>query len=302
MSTWKKVIEIDTVTGRRFYISKGGFKSYMCKFDGCMNKQRQDDSCAKHGAKSPRCKFDGCNNGIRNNKLCARHGAVKPIRPKCKFDGCKNDVQNKGHCFNHGASRSKSQYCKTCELKLLSNNRMQLGIKECQDCYTRGKDINDKPRRLELQWLEKLEKWNYFPNVHDKVIKDNECNVTNIRRVDFMFITDSDFPCHVLVECDEFSHGHIPLDCEMKRLQDVHDQIISNTCRIKPLLVIRFNPNNADTEMIEKELKKSLNEIFIHKNFVLGDARGVNIYSIIGYGTKRTYLYDSEEIVKKIKV
>jgi hypothetical protein len=377
MSKVKKVIEIDNVTGRRFYITKGGSKMFMCKFDGCMNIERIKNACTFHGAVAPRCKFDGCinkrrqngrcvihgslktkckiidcKNGVINSGLCMSHGSTKRIckfddcknrihiggfcyrhgltkkirlecsingcnnviinnnvctrhgasRSKCKIDGCNNSVVNKNLCLSHGAKLPKSRYCNTCQMILLSDSRRQLGITECSDCKIRGGNINDKPIRLELQWLKKLEEWNYFPSIHDKVIKDNECNVTNRRRVDFMFITDSVFPCHVLIECDENSHGHIPLECEMKRLQDVHDQIISNTCRIKPLLVIRFNPNNADTEMIEKELKKSLNEIFIHKNFVLGDARGVNIYSIIGYGTKRTYLYDSEEIVKKIKV
>lgn len=83
----------------------------------------------------------------------------------------------------------------------------------------------------------------------------------------------------------------------MKRLQEVHDQIISNIGVVKPLVVVRFNP----IPKVEKPLKATLEEVFT-KEILLGDARGVVLHKVLGYGKKRKEQYESSEITKRIKI
>lgn len=164
----------------------------------------------------------------------------------------------------------------------------------CARCEGRIK----KQERHEYKWLSKLKDWGYHPSVHDKVIKGEQCVVANTRRVDFLFATEKTFPYHVLVECDERSHTGVDVSCEMKRLQEVHDQLIANSCSTKPLVVIRFNPDSKDD--IEDEIKLTLDYVF-KGSVSLGDARGITVHKLIGYGKARRQQYEDEPVTKKIK-
>jgi hypothetical protein len=183
---------------------------------------------------------------------------------------------------------------------LLSKNRRKQKVKVCDGCDRHGA-IEQKMLRLEIQWKNKFISWGYSPSVNDKIIRDNDCIVVNRRRCDYLFVTESDFPYNVLVECDENNHNIYAVLCEMKVLQDKADQITANQGIVKPMVVIRFNPNHKDDEYLETELKAAFHEVFHNpSNVDISDARGVNIYKLIGYSDKRQEKYKNEPAAQTI--
>lgn len=258
--------------GRKFTLSKGGKRVSLC------NHFNPIHDCIKCRGKNI------CNHDRRKRDCVECRGSNTCVHYKKRQD-CAKCTTNKKHV------------CKTCKYVIINGNRRALGITECYDCETRGGGVNGKRVRLETTWYEKLKEWNYYPSIHDKVIKNGACIATNKRRVDFLFVAPTSFPCHVLYECDENSHNGYDVLCEMARLQQVHDQIIANTNKVLPLLVVRFNPNCKND--IEKDVRQSLDDIFKNRDFTLGDARGVNIHKLIGYSKTRLHLYKTTQITKK---
>ena len=180
---------------------------------------------------------------------------------------------------------------------ILSPNRLKQKVKVCACCERQ----DQKMLRLETKWKEKFISWGYSPSVNDKIIKDYQCNVVNLRRCDFLYITEPDFPYNILVECDENNHNIYAVLCEMRSLQEKADQITANQRVVKPLVVIRFNPNHKDDEFLERELKSAFHEVFNNPTGVdISDARGINIYKLIGYSDKREEKYKNEPVAQTI--
>ena len=231
-----------------------------------------------------------CRKGCPGSRYCF-HGVQ---RHRCRH-GCGGGSICKHGIFKHDCfhcADNKEKFC-MCG-KVLSYNRRTLSIKVCATCERYDK----KMKRLEHIWLEKFIGWGYIPSFHDSVVRDKNCKVVNRRRSDYLFITELNFTAHLLVECDETSHGHIPIPCEMVRLQEIHDQIFSNTGSVKPLVIIRFNPN---AKCIDDQLKTAIEEFFEGK-CTLGDARGVNIHKLIGYSETRRKKYKDSELSKKLLI
>lgn len=262
-----------------------------CKVLGCEKRRVNNGKCAAHGARRIKCKILGCSKKVVNNGKCTAHGAK---RAKCKILGCKTNAVQGGKCHAHGAPYPKSAYCRKCEIYLVRR-----GNTKCFDCRVRGGEIVSRQERQEFQWLSKMESWGYFPSVHDSVIKDANCNVVNRRRSDFLFVTGEEFPYHILVECDEHSHGGHDVSCEMTRLQDIHDQLIHNSASIKPIVTIRFNPDSK--EDIEDELRSTLDYAF-DGTIDARDVRGIVVHKLIGYGEKRAMLYEGSDLTKRLEI
>ena len=180
---------------------------------------------------------------------------------------------------------------------------MTLGIELCNFCDRNTNGF----KRIEHQFLEKFNLWGYTPSSHDTVIRNDLCETIkqhnndkkNLYRADFVWITDNNYPYHVLAECDEHHHNGIDVSCEYKRLQSLCDQIISNTREVKPVIVIRFNPFYKN---VEKLLKQSLEKSFKKGYETPSDARGFEVVEIIGYGKKRKREYENDLVTKKIKI
>jgi hypothetical protein len=83
----------------------------------------------------------------------------------------------------------------------------------------------------------------------------------------------------------------------MKRLQEVHDQLIANTGSLKPLVVVRFNPDSKDD--IEEELKRTLVHVF-EGTVDIGDDRGIILHKLVGYGRGRKEMYDNDPLADRI--
>ena len=78
--------------------------------------------------------------------------------------------------------------------------------------------------------------------------------------------------------------------------------------------MIRFNPNHKDDEFLERELKAAFHEVFNNPSSVnpsrgppplrggvdISDARGINIYKLIGYSDKRQEKYKNEPAAQTI--
>ena len=262
-----------------------------CRVNGCTKKVQNSGVCYYHGAKTLKCRVNGCINNRVNNGVCVTHGAKTS---ECRVNGCTKNAKNNGVCFGHGAVYPESALCSVCKLVITSR-----GHNECLDCRIRGGEIISQRERQEIRWLEKLVSWGYHPSSHDRVVKDSNCDVVNRRRIDYLFLTNSSFKYHVVVECDEHSHSGYDVSCEMARLEDIHDQLIANGSSVKPIVVVRFNPDSKHD--IESELKETLEFVF-RGTIDTFDARGVNLYKLIGYGNKRKQMYDESPITKQIKL
>ena len=210
---------------------------------------------------------------------------------------CDHEIQ-KDTCYQ--CSTQRWRFCSTCEMMLLSPNRLKVKVKVCEGCE-RHTAIEQKMLRLEIQWKNKFISLGYSPSVNDKIIRDNDCIIVNRRRCDYLYLTEPEFPYNVLVECDENNHNIYQVSCEMKVLQEKSDQITANQGFVKPLVVIRFNPNHKDDEYLERELKAAFHEVFNNPTGVdTSDARGVNIYKLIGYSDKRQEKYKNEPAAQTI--
>ena len=292
--------------GRR-HPCRHGKKKNLCK-DGCGGVSicpcgRRKTVCAKHGGGSL------CKCGMRKT-LCPKHGgsSLCPCgkqKPTCAKHGgaslCPCGISkiycrehgDTAYCKEHGVRKDRCHICSPNSNELCSTNgcwtrlgeKRRKGSKMCARCT----GFINKQERHEYVWLEKFKSWGFFPSVHDKIIKASDCKVVNKRRVDYLFITDDSSPHNILCECDEQSHRGIAIECEMKRLQEVCDQIFANTCVIKPLLVIRFNPDSVDD--IEDELYEAMCAAFKGSINVEFDDRGICIFKLIGYSSKRKSKY-----------
>lgn len=118
-----------------------------------------------------------------------------------------------------------------------------------------------------------------------------------------MFITDKGHPFNILVECDENSHGGELPSCSMARVQEIHDSIIANRGVVRPLVIVRFNPDSRDQETLENDLKGTLDYLFMPGcPLDVSDARGIVLHKLIGYGTKRKQMYDESKVTKRVKL
>lgn len=271
-------------------------KVKLCKVDGCPNKGKGKEClCTSHGGCRYACKVPDCTKYARNKGVCIEHGARIV---ECAMEGCTKYAVNNGICVKHGAVYPPSCFCDACKTTLLhSTNTSRL----CLKCRIRKGEIIEKSERLELQWLSKMIDWGYYPSAHDQIVKGPDCDVLNRRRVDYLFMTPRGFPYNVLVECDENSHSGYDIECEMGRLEQVQDQIMNHTSSLKPLVIVRFNPNHRNQTELENQLKYALRDVF-RGTVNISDDRGIVVHSVICYGRKRKALYDNSPITKRILI
>ena len=292
-------------------VEHGGGKR--CKHENCTKlAQSPTTFCVAHGG-GKRCQHENCTKSARPpTTLCAAHGGGN----RCKHENCtKSAISPTTFCIAHGGgnrckhgrqfqtcsscSTNKGKFCKECKYTILSSpQRKELGICAGCDGYLK------KEQRLEHYWLKKFESWGYHPSLHDEIVRNDKCEIVNKRRGDYIFITGQDIQYNVLCECDENSHSSYPIRCEYTRLQDVHDQICANQLSedVPLLYVIRFNPNAVNQEMMENELKNTLQNAF-KGIYEVNDDRGFAVHDdLFGYSEKRKEEYKLNPITKRIKI
>lgn len=274
--------------------AKKNVKKVKCKISGCKNLGKGSKQlCTTHSGNKYICMVEGCEKYARNMGVCVTHGCRMA---SCSVTGCTNRIMNNGVCFAHGAIYPPSAVCIACKETLTST-----GKKMCLKCRIAAGEIIERSERLELKWLAKFIDWGYYPSVHDKIIKSSDCSVVNRRRVDYLFITPESMRYNVLVECDENSHNGHEVECEMTRLQDVQDQLIAQTNSLKPLVVIRFNPNYHDEDELDIQMKYVLRDVF-RGDVDTNDDRGIIIHSVVCYSKKRKLMYDNSPVTKRITI
>lgn len=239
---------------------------------------------------------------------------------KCKGDNRCPCGKLKNDCFKHficpcGVSnhdctlKHRNPFCTMCKMTRLTTQKKRINDLEkrlCQVCEITNYEKTLK--RIEHEYLDKLRSWNYFPSVHDQIIKDSSCNIINVhggeqknrKRVDMLFRTEPTFPYNIILEIDEHSHSGYDISCEFVRLQDLFDQIVSNTGLVKPLIVIRFNPFSTEKD-IDLKLRGVLTKAFkgLYKT---DDDRGFTVVELLGYSKKRKEHYQNADVAKKKKI
>ena len=188
-------------------------------------------------------------------KACRKPGMVDVKNRTC---ACGRSVQPTfGRCGDPRAScclacRSldmvdlKSRKCSGCGL-----TNVQAPRHLCADCD------DTRPRRRktrESMMVEFLK--NKFPDIsiaaQDRTIPDTACSKF---RPDVLYLVGQHA---IVVECDEDQHGHIPLQCEQRRMVS-----IAQDCQM-PTIFIRFNPDKKGVEMKAalQELGKAIEPLF----------------------------------------
>lgn len=293
-----------------------------CKHSGCKNPPNIKGYCKTHHP--IRCKHSGCKNAPKAKGYCTTHN---PIR--CKHPKCDNTPQTKGYCLTHNicscenkkpvykcwnccSEKDRVRLCESdiCGHQLLSRARKRAGIKLCKFCD----DGLNKNWRIELKYLEMFKTWGFPPSSHDQVILDDNCNTItthdednpdkvkpNRKRADYFWLTTVDLPYNVLAECDEGAHGGQLASCEYKKLQDKFDQIISNTHELKPMIVIRFNPDNKRID-VPVHVKSALEKAFRGEYKTPTDARGFEVVEFIGFSEKRMREINTSGLRKRQKI
>jgi hypothetical protein len=203
-------------------------------------------------------------------------------------------------CFIHCTNISKFCQNDYCGRNILSVQRRKAGIKICKFCD----DELNKLKRIEHKYRDYINGWGYPPTSTDVTIKSDTCETikehgsekSNRKRADYFWLTDKSFPYNILVECDENDHSGIDPSCEYKKLQDVYDQIVSNTREIKPLAVIRFNPYAKSD--VSVQVKKAL-EHALNGDYSIKDDRGFEVVELLGYSRKRKQQYEESDMMKR---
>ncbi len=101
--------------------------------------------------------------------------------------------------------------------------------------------------RHEEQLEHKLRSWDMYWSSHDSAVPcaPKGCK----KRPDFVFCTKE---WVVVLECDEDHHRYYELSCEVARIGVLKDQLKL------PMLLIRFNPDKADYDTLERVLRDNL--------------------------------------------
>lgn len=329
----KKICIVENCTRRQQRFRKCKTHGPRCSIEGCKNSMHdyKNKLCQKHNPKykckkchnvtvffklglcrthGPRCNEKGCDNAVREYGKCAKHS---PNR--CQFKGCSRPTHKENLCVLHLECPcnkplvacyehypDKSKFCQNdyCQHNILSNQRRKSGIKICKFCD----DGLNKLKRIEHTYRDYFNEWGYPPTITDVTIKSDTCETikehgsdkSNKKRADYLWLTERSFPYNILVECDENGHSGIDPSCEYKRLQDVYDQIVSNTRNIKQLAVIRFNPFAKYDVIVQ--VKRVL-EYALKGNYTINDDRGFEVVELLGYSRKRKQKYEESGFMKR---
>lgn len=260
------------------------------KHKNFLTDARSNRYCRAHYIRIDKCRECG------GAGLCA-HGKYKSDCYAC--GGTSMCVHGRKKCTCWQCAPREGIFCATCAHTRLSEGRKKRGVRICAGCERR----EEKMQRIEHVWKEKLENLNLYASVHDKsIVAPDTCVPVNKRRADFLYLTQGARVPHILIECDEHAHAGIPPACEMRRLQEIHDQLIVNTGALKSLYVIRFDPYSS-TLRDATLLKKIKGAVRAGLACRRKDARGVILHpELIGYSKDRALAYALDATTKQISI
>lgn len=172
----------------------------------------------------------------------------------CNYPGClkyPRDAKT-GKCASHGGGYR----CVSCQLFFVANGG------KCYVC----RSGSEKQLRHEEILKDRLTGWNLHWSSHNSTLPcaPNSCK----KRPDFVYFTDERV---IVLECDEDYHRYYEVSCEISRIGVLKDQLKL------PMLLVRFNPDSADFDTLERVLRENLvggsfnlaiNEFGIHVMYI----------------------------------
>ena len=191
-------------------------------------KQCKGASICKHDKEKSRCKQ------CKGASIC-KHDREKSTCKECKGNQiCMHD-KRKTRCSSCAVNRKN--FCKVCDSVYVKNCAY---YPLCCRCYCLSHPDEKIPRRYKLKQhyiYDKIKEIYESGFEYDKTISGG----CSSRRPDFLFdrLTHS-----VIVEIDE--EQHIGYSCENKRTMSIFEDLGN-----RPLVIIRFNPDNYRTEKEE---------------------------------------------------
>ncbi len=187
-----------------------------CKAVDCGHSARHGyEFCKKHGG-GKRCTAVDCGSSARDGyEFCKKHGGEKCLK-------CDKPAQSRKLCFQHGGGTR----CATCRVFCV-----RLKKQECWVCRTG----TERAKQFEYEVRVAIDACSYLPrySYYDTILP---C-APNLKRGDFWFLLPD---YSVVLEVDENMHKLYNPECEVSRLQRLHDQRPD-----APLHVIRYNPHSS---------------------------------------------------------
>lgn len=120
--------------------------------------------------------------------------------------------------------------------------------------------------------MQKLLEWDMHWSSHDSALP---CTSKGCKkRPDFIFFAER---WVVVLECDEDHHRYYEMSCEVARIGILKDQLKL------PMLLVRFNPDKADYDVLERVMRDTMSQKTVD---ICDNEFGIHIV-YIGYPEKR---------------
>jgi hypothetical protein len=139
-------------------------------------------------------------------------------------------------------------------------------------CYVDRKGT-ERGKRFDIEMKECLDRLKIEISYQDQVLPCAKPG--SLKRPDFVLVLPK---AVIIIEVDEHYHMYYSLECELKRIEILHEQVKL------PLVLVRFNPHSRHYGLLEKFLKNAVKtecQMIMKENHV-----GVHI-QFFGYPKKR---------------
>ncbi|KAG5184100.1 hypothetical protein JKP88DRAFT_244967 [Tribonema minus] len=230
-----------------------GEKPFKCDFEGCNYACADRGNLTKHqchhsGEKPHKCDVEGCS--YASAYLCSlvvhkrTHSGERPY--KCDFEGCVFSCTSSGTLITHKRIHSGEKPHK-CDFE------------SCDYAGTRSSHLITHKRSMHTkegakrQLKQQMRVANLLKEAGYTV--DEECTIQyggcvpdpdrHRARLDIYIVTITS--CILIVEVDEEAHASYLVSCELTRMLQVHEAILSRGYTV-PVVFVRYNPNGCITK------------------------------------------------------
>ncbi|KAG5179219.1 hypothetical protein JKP88DRAFT_247636 [Tribonema minus] len=271
------------VTHKRIHT---GEKPYKCDFEGCGYTCARSGTLVTHkrihtGEKPLKCDFQGCEYASAQATSLASHkrthSGEKPF--KCDFEGCSYTCADSGNFTRHKRYPQAHPH-----RSLVTHKRTHTGEKPyqcdfegCDYASAQSQHLANHQHAMHSKEGAKRQLKQQMRVV--KVLKeagytvDEECTIQytgcvpdpdrHHARLDVYVVTITS--CILIVEVDEEAHASYLVSCEITRMLQMHEAILTRGYTV-PVVFVRYSPNGAITrdgvyfEMTRKEREVALLE------------------------------------------
>jgi len=202
-----------------------GIKEVTCTHTGCTRMFSEAGDMRKHvkavheGIKEVSCTHPGCNKTFTTNQMMVRHvksihNGIKDVA--CTHPGCDQMFTTNQHMRSHFQSWHTSE----------GMNRKKKQEHRVREVLSSAYAIDEE----------------IYIRYNGGCVPDPD---KYCARIDFGVV--GIIPACVIVECDELAHESYLLSCELTRMEQVHEALVTGGEQ-RPMVFVRYNPNGSFEE------------------------------------------------------